>query len=31
MIVFDQATGLAVGVSGDAGFLRTITDFARKK
>ena len=30
-IVFDQATGLPVGVSGEAGFLQTISDFVHKK
>ncbi len=30
-IVIDQPSGLPVGVSGEAGFLRTITDFVRKK
>ena len=30
-IVFDQATSLLVGVSGEAGFLRMISDFVRKK
>ena len=31
IIVFNQATDLSVGVSGEAGFLRTISDFVRKK
>ena len=30
-IVLDQAAGLPVDVSGEAGFLRTISDFVRKK
>ena len=31
IIVPDQPSGLPVGVSGEAGFLRTITDFVRRK
>jgi len=31
IIVFDQATSLLVGVSGEAGFLRMNSDFVRKK
>ena len=31
MIVFNQAAGLSAGVSGEAGFLRTNSDFVRKK
>jgi len=30
-IVIDQPGGLPVGVSGEAGFLRTITGFVRRK
>ena len=31
ILVIDPSTSLLVGVSRDAGFLRTFTDFVRKK